>query len=76
MSDMVQVELSRRELTLIRVALLMRLNELKAAGVEMQDSYQQSRALLTGKLWIASVELREITATLDAIAERKMQAKG
>lgn len=51
----VKVELDRRELTLIRVALLQRLDRLKRDG--MTDSYDDTRELLTGKLWTANKEL-------------------
>jgi len=52
-SDVV-VALSRRELTLIRIALLARLDDLD----KKSESYAESKAILSGKLWEASLELR------------------
>jgi hypothetical protein len=44
------VNLTHRELTLIRVALISRLDKIKNLAPE---SYEESRTLLNGKLWDA-----------------------
>jgi hypothetical protein len=45
-----RVDLTHRELTLIRVALIGRLDKIKDTA---PNSYEESRALLNGKLWDA-----------------------
>jgi hypothetical protein len=47
----VTVELTQRELTLIRVACMERLCPLKEANLAI--SYEETRSLLNGKLWMA-----------------------
>lgn len=54
----VTVTLTRRELTLIRVGLLRRLDQLKDVGLHNSPSYIQTRTILNGVLWMASTELR------------------
>lgn len=52
------VVLTSRELTLIRVACLQRLGRLaKAALPSMAKSYEETKALLNGKLWSARAQL-------------------
>lgn len=50
----VTIELTDTELTHIRVAMLLRLDRLKAADSE---KYEAARALLNGKLWTAQLEI-------------------
>lgn len=51
----VSIALTNRELTLIRVSCLQRLDRLK---LSMPASYEETRTLLNGKLWEARKELR------------------
>lgn len=44
------LELTPRELTLIRVAMLQRLSRLQTRE-DMAESYDETKALLNGKLW-------------------------
>ena len=62
----VTVELTVREVTLLRVAALIRLNNLKRLietsqpgeyRDDLQESYDETRELLTGKLWKARAYL-------------------
>lgn len=49
---MIKIELTPLELTMIRVALLQRLDRLKDQP-DCASSYELTRELLTGKLWEA-----------------------
>lgn len=53
--ETVKIELTPRELTLIRVALLVRMDRLHKRA-DMQQSYDESKSLLNGKLWQARKE--------------------
>lgn len=56
----VRVLLTERELTLIRVACLRRLDMLKGTpNLQMQKSYEDTVKLMKGKLWVAVMELKK-----------------
>jgi hypothetical protein len=57
--DTVSVQLTQRELTLLRVACLGRLDRIvaKADSGELMESYQETKELLDGKLKIARRDL-------------------
>lgn len=60
MSDpTVTVTLNRRELTLIRVGLLRRLDWMRENGLHNTPLYFETRSILNGPLWFAVTELRE-----------------
>lgn len=54
-TNTITVTLTRRELTLIRVSCLTRLDRIKE---NHPVSYEETRQLLNGKLWNASLKLR------------------
>lgn len=62
MSEALRIEcrLTRRQVTLIRVACITRLNDLKARGMEDSDSYRDTKSLLNVELWFAATGIREI----------------
>lgn len=54
-TNTITVTLTQRELTLIRISCLIRLDQLKD---KHPASYEETRELLNGKLWNASLKLR------------------
>ena len=69
---MPMVELTDRDITLIRVALLQRLHRLHGRA-DMQESYDETRALLTGTMWKAREQLHGLKDAREIMAETLAQ---